>query len=227
MERIGDILQNCQKGTATPSAHTIRDFPDEPEYKPDLAKSLGVMSLNNTFSNFESVPGTERAIFAIKRVIDNYTGETSAPGPEFMMMVYGGVGNGKTHLLEAASLELYSRGKFIRVQRFSELLSNLRAAIDNPERSYDQSLAGCCYTERLLIDDIGAAGSLNDFGQRVLESIVVARYGRSLLTIMTSNVDIKDLPERVVSRFEDTVTSFLVLNEGKDYRPHRSRKEEV
>jgi len=55
----------------------------------------------------------------------------------------------------------------------------------------------------------------------ILEAIVVARYGRGLLTIATSNREYTLLPERVRSRFEDAVSSFLVLNEAEDYRPKR------
>lgn len=155
------------------------------------------------------MPGTEQALAAFKAVLD---------GPEFMLLCYGGVGNGKTHLCDAAAIELYKRGKFCRVMKMPEMLSTLRRAINDPEMDYDMILGNFCYAERLIVDDIGASGSDSDFGKRVLESIVVARYGRQLLTIMTTNQEISELPERVLSRFKDTVTSYLVVNEGVDYR---------
>ena len=155
------------------------------------------------------MPGTELALAAFKAVLD---------GPEYMLLCYGGVGNGKTHLCEAAAIELYKRGKFCRVMKMPEMLSTLRQTINNPEKDYDVILGNYCYAERLIVDDIGAGGSDSDFGDRVLERIVVARYGRQLFTIMTSNREIGELPERVKSRFEDAVTSYLVLNEGEDYR---------
>jgi len=168
-----------------------------------------VTSLNNTFANFKPLPGTERALAAFKAVLE---------GPEFMLLCYGGVGNGKTHLCEAAAIELYRRGKFCRVMKMPEMLRTLRGAISNPEMDYDTILGNYCYAERLIVDDIGAGESDSDFGRRILETIVVARYGRQLLTIMTSNLEISKLPDRVTSRFEDGVTSYLVLNEGVDYR---------
>lgn len=171
--------------------------------------TLGVMSLDNTFENFKPMPGTEKALAAFKAVLD---------GPEYMLMCYGGVGNGKTHLCEAAAIELYKRGKFCRVMKMPEMLSTLRQAINNPEMDYDTVLGNYCYAERLIMDDIGAGGSDREFGDRVLETIVGARYGRQLFTIMTSNREFSELPERVKSRFEDSITSYLVLNEGEDYR---------
>jgi len=168
-----------------------------------------VTTLENTFENFKPVSGTESALAAFKAVLD---------GPEFMLLCYGGVGNGKTHLCEAVAIELYKRGKFCRVMKMPDMLATLRKAINNPEMGYDEILGNFCYGERLIVDDVGAGGSDSEFGDRVLETIVVARYGRQLLTIMTTNVEISQLPERVISRFEDTVTSYLVQNEGEDYR---------
>lgn len=158
------------------------------------------------------MPGTEQALAAFKAVLD---------GPQFMLLCYGGVGNGKTHLCEAVAIELYKRGKFCRVMKMPEMLSTLRLAIKNPDMDYDTILSNYCYAERLIVDDIGAGGSDGDFGGRILENIVGARYGRQLFTIMTSNQEVSQLPERVRSRFEDTVTSYLVLNEGEDYRPKK------
>lgn len=222
MEHIKDILRNCPPGTDIPSRAQIPNSTNSLSNRERLTGSLGVMSLANTFKNFKPMPGTERALAAFKAVLD---------GPEFMLLCYGGVGNGKTHLCEAAAIELYRRGKFCRVMKMPEMLSTLRRAINNPEMDYDTVLGNYCYAERLIVDDIGAGEkSDREFSDRILERIVGARYGRQLLTIMTSNLKFEDLPERVKSRFEDAVTSYLVLNEGEDYRPKkkaRKQKEKV
>ncbi len=173
-----------------------------------------MMSLDDTFENFKPMPGTERALAAFKAVLD---------GPQFLLLCYGGVGNGKSHLCDAAAIELYKRGKFCRVMKLPEMLATLRRAIKSPEMDYDGIMGNYCYAGRLIVDDIGAGGSDSEFGDRVLETIVGARYGRQLLTIMTSNREFSELPERVKSRFEDTVTSYLVLNEGEDFRPQKGK----
>ena len=161
------------------------------------------------------MPGTERAMAAFQAVLD---------GPEFMLLCYGGVGNGKTHLCEAAAIELYRRGKFCRVMKMPDMLSTLRRSIKNPEMDFDTILENFCYAERLIMDDIGAGEGDRAFGDRILERIVGARYGRQLLTIMTSNREFSELPERVRSRFEDSITSYLVLNSGEDFRPLKGKK---
>jgi len=142
-------------------------------------------------------------------------------GNASLLLIYGGVGNGKTHLLEAAAIELYEQGKFARVMSFAKMLSTLKRAIKDASMDYEQILSNYCYGDRLIIDDIGAAGSDTEFADRILETIVCARYGQQLLTIMSTNRDIESLPERVQSRLNDKIISFLLLNEAPDYRPKK------
>ena len=214
MQHIGDLLRNFPRETNTLSPDRTLSLTDSLSNREQLTNSLGVTSLENTFENFKPMPGTEQALVAFKSVLD---------GPKFMLLCYGGVGNGKTYLCEAAAIELYQRGKFSRVMKMPDMLSTLRKAIDNPEMNYDAVLGNYCYAERLIMDDVGAGGSDREFGDRVLETIVCARYGRQLFTIMTSNREFSELPERVRSRFEDGATSYLVLNEGKDFRPMKGQ----
>jgi len=174
-----------------------------------MAKSLNV-NPSHTFENFKRVKGSEGLIHPFKSVI---------AGECFLLLIYSGVGNGKTHLLEASAIELYRQGKYARVMLFSQMLSTLKASISNPEMNYESILANYCYGERLIMDDIGASGTDTEFGDKILESIVCARYGRQLLTIMSTNRDIESLPERVISRLKDKSMSYLIFNKTEDYRP--------
>jgi len=173
-----------------------------------MTQSLNVNPIH-TFDSFKKVMGGEVLVPTFRAVME---------GPRFMLLIYGGVGNGKTHLLEASAIELYKQGKFVRVMMFSQMLATLKASINNPEMNYEEILTNYSYCDRLIIDDIGAGGTDTEYGDKVLETIVCARYGRQLLTIMSTNRDIKSLPERVKSRLEDKSTSFLIFNKAPDYR---------
>ena len=216
MKAIGDILKNYQSGT-----HTL-SLPPTPNLMPllklkniqDMAKSLNV-NLEHTFANFKKVTGGESLVTSFRAVIT---------GPRFFLLIYGGVGNGKTHLLEAAAITLYQQGLFTRVMNYSRMLNTLKSAINNPNLDYQEILDNYCYSDRLIIDDIGAGGSDTEFSDRILETIVCARYGHQLLTIMSMNRDIAALPERVLSRLRDRSVSFLILNKAEDFR---LRKETV
>jgi len=87
-----------------------------------------------------------------------------------------------------------------------------------PTISYDDLLNSYCSNDRLILDDVGMGGSGSEWEYGQLEEIVVARYRERLFTIITTNRDLKELPERIVSRFSDPNVGRVILNTGKDYR---------
>jgi len=181
-----------------------------------LRKGLGISSLKNTFEIFKPWPGTEKALATIKALA---LGKTTWK----LALIYGGVGNGKTHLCEAAAIELYKAGYFCRVNTMDWMMSSLKRCLDpEPPDTLDGLLRKYSYAEHLIIDDV--AGSVWEMEQ--LEKIIRARYRERLFTILTTNLDLKELPERVVSRFRDAEVARLVLNDGKDYRPQKGNSVE-
>lgn len=216
MEHIGETLGSLHRETSTPSQKTT-----EPETEPtleerreELRRSLGVSSLDNTFENFKPVAGTEKALGAFKSM--------ACDEAEFkMLLIYGGVGNGKTHLCEATAIALYLNRKFCRVMTMDRMMAVLKECMA-PDRqtSLEELLSNYCYTERLIIDDV--EGSAWEFEQ--LERIIRVRYRENLFTILTTNRNLNELPERLVSRFRDAVQGRVILNEAGDYRPERGKR---
>lgn len=187
----------------------------------ELRKSLGVTSLENTFGNFQPVPGTEKALTAFEAL-------ASGKAEWKMLLCYGGVGNGKTHLCEATAIALYNRGLFCRVLTMARIMRTLKECIGPAViTSYDELLSNYCYADRLILDEVGMGGSGSEWEWGQLEEIIVMRYRERLFTILSSNLDIKAdpnnpnlpfIPERIVSRFGDPAVGRVVLNQGKDYR---------
>jgi len=161
------------------------------------------------------VKGSEKSLSAFKEL---------AQGSGWrMLLCYGGVGNGKTHLCEALVIELYSQGLFCRVMTMAKMMRTLKSTMNQDSVfSYDTVLENWCRSPRLVIDDVGMGGSGSDWEFGQLEEIVVSRYRDRLLTVLTTNRDIKDLPERIVSRFRDTEIGRVVLNCADDYRPNKA-----
>lgn len=187
-------------------------MPTLEEKKEELRKSLGVASLDNTFENFKPAPGTSKALAAFKALA---SGKTRWK----MLLCYGGVGNGKTHLCEATSITLYKRGGFCRVLTMARIMLALKQCM-GPERitSYEELIDRYCRCSHLIIDDVGMGGSGSEWEYGQLEEIVVIRYRERLFTILTTNRDLTELPERITSRFQDPDVGRVVLNEGADYR---------
>lgn len=211
MEHIGKAIGNLDRGTATQSQKITVPESVEPtleEKREELRKSLGVSSLDNTFEKFDPVLGTKKALAAFQALA---SGKTRWK----MLLCCGGVGNGKTHLCEATAIALYKRGLFCRVLTMDRMMGALKECI-GPERqiSLEELLHNYCYADRLIIDDV--AGT--DWELEQLEKIVRVRYHDCLFTILTTNRDLTELPERIVSRFQDPDVGRVVLNEGEDYR---------
>lgn len=209
VERISKILPGLSRETATPSPKIIE--PTVEELLEERRREMGVTSLENTFRNFELVPGSANALAAFKKLAEGRTEKT-------FLLCYGGVGNGKIHLCEAAAITLNKRGIFCRVFTMDKIMSALKACMD-PDHAifYEELLANYSYAPCLIIDDIdGTAWAMGE-----LEKIIRVRYRENLITILTTNLDLPALPERVVSRFRDAVKSTIVLNSAADYRPNK------
>lgn len=210
---MGKILASLDRGTPT-----LNQMPPEPEpalaeKRESLRKSLGVSSLDNTFENFKPMKGTEKAVVAFKSMVEgNYKRK--------LLLCYGGVGNGKTHLCEATAIELKRRGLFCSVRTMDMLMSALKECM-NPEAhlSYEELLRNYSYADRMIVDDVD--GTEWAFGE--LEKIIRVRYRERLFTILTTNRDITELPERITSRFFDPEIGTVCLNSAEDYRKYRLR----
>ena len=213
MEHIGEVLGNLGRGTLTQNLKTFEERePSLEEKREELRKSLGLSSLEHTFENFKPVPGTREALAAFRALAQ---GKTSWK----MLLCYGGVGNGKTYLCEAAAFALYKRGLFCRVLTMARIMGALKECMGlERQNSLEELQRNYCYADRLILDDVGMGGSGSEWEFGQLEEIVVARYRERLFTIMTTNRDLTELPERIVSRFRDPDVGMVVLNEGADYR---------
>lgn len=174
---------------------------------------MNVSSLDNTFGNFEKCLGTEKALKVTRAMAE---GKTVKP----FLLLCGGVGNGKTHLLEAMVIKLRERGVFCRYMVWGQVARVLLTSIKNKgSLSYDEILNNYCQSKApLLLDDIGLGETQSGWEYSPLEEIVNYRYREKLMTVMVSNKDISELPDRLVSRFSDPDVGEIVVNSGKDYR---------
>lgn len=223
MESIGDALGKLRK-----SIPSLQDRPLIPrvatlspaQQLEELRRNLRVQSLDNTFENLKRVKGMEMAIDTAQ-ALANGTATYS------IVLIYGTTGNGKSHVCDAVALQWYKRGLFARVLVWSELAAMLvKYQFSKEPDSPDPSLIvdRLAKAERLIIDDFGMGGSDSKLPVGWLERIVDWRYHERLPMLLTTNLDLKELPDRIVSRFSDVVRGRLVLNSAPDYRTHRRQQ---
>ena len=224
MEHISKVLANYPKETSTMSAEvlepeTTNSPPTQAEKERDFVRRALIPTLNNTFESFDrNWRGTEKAFAAAQSLGE---GTTELP----FLLLYGGTGNGKTHLIEAIIIALGKRNIFSRYLTAAEFFDYLREGIqaeygepDVAERTKQFSVI-----KILILDDLGVEyGTTWEWSR--LEMIIDYRYRFRNITIIATNLDIDDLEkksERIVSRFSDKEVSQLVLNKGNDYRQRR------
>jgi DNA replication protein DnaC len=176
-------------------------------------KNIQTPKIYDGFKDFKVLKGTEETY---KAFADLAYGKTE----KYMLLCCGSTGSGKTHLINALAQVLncycFTWNNITRT-----LKSKMSDRTSSP--TYDMVLDNYCKAKRLLIDDIGMGTTDSQWENSLLEEIVDERYRNRLLTVLTTNKDIRTMPERIISRFRDTETSVIVVNRGVDYRPLKGK----
>lgn len=175
-------------------------------------KGKGVSKFNS-FDNFKPVLGAESTLEAFKDIAFN-------PDAPPLLLVYGTTGNGKTHLCEATVTELLRRGVDCRLWAVADLVSTLKESI--PENTTELLINKLKKLPALMLDEWGQNYG-SQWEEQKLEEIVIARERAGLITIITTNMELDDLPERVVSRARDATQARVILNKAPDYRPKKKK----
>ena len=176
----------------------------------DVFQSMRV-NPHHTFESFKVLKGTEDAYNAFKTLAED-------EGAKPLLLCYGGVGNGKTHLCEALVMALNDRRITCRYYTVSELMSVLKQRMnDNQLPGSDDIVELWSKAPAMIMDDLGLEYG-TPWEESKLELIFDKRYRADLITVVTTNKDLDELPPRIVSRFLDGSVSVCVLNSGEDYR---------
>jgi len=171
---------------------------------------LGVTNLGNTFDAMCHPEG-----FA--KVLNNFKSLAEGKAAYFMLLVYGGVGNGKSKCCEATVIALYDRGIYCKRYRWSDIVRHLKELMKRG--GYEEYFNRIRNTPYLIIDDVGSGSTGGQWEWGELEDIVDYRLEQHLVTIITTNLDGKDIPGRIISRFKDKRYARLVFNAIPDQRP--------
>jgi len=133
----------------------------------------------------------------------------------FFLLLYGKVGNGKTHLANACAVEMNKRGVDCHYFAIADLISSLKRAMsDNTIEDKVQELKEL---HAVIFDDYKPEFSTGWENQR-LEEIIDYRYRNYKFTVLITNRDLGEIPERMVSRFSEPIVSIMVLNTDYDHR---------
>ena len=130
--------------------------------------------------------------------------------------IYGELGTGKTHIAYA----LKSKTKFVRVFNTTELLRSIRNDFNRLAYEKDHlEIEAMDYPGILILDDVGSE-KISDWVMETFYLIINKRYNHMLPTIITSNLPITDLSERIGDRITSRIVEMCDIVElvGSDRR---------
>lgn len=185
----------------------------------ELARRLNISTTSHTFDNFKRVRGTEDMFDAMKSIAEGINKK--------FIFLYGTTGCGKTYIIESLIIAWHNQGIFTRYNTNSQLMRMLKDCMNShSQRSYGEMFNLICQWDRLIIDDVGMGTMGGTWELTIIEDIINERYHKRYfpnptITIMATNKDITDIPDRITSRFYDPEVGLVLCNRAQDYRKRR------
>jgi len=183
---------------------------------------FGISSLDHTFDNFKADSVTREAVMILKALSEGKLKKQ-------FVLLWGITGCGKTHLIEAAIINWAQHGVWSYYMTFSDIARRLKNELRKGGDFYDVQFERYKNTKKLIVDDFGAGTTESRFEVSDLEDIIDSRYRKryypdcELVTILASNKELKDLPDRIVSRFYDIEFGVALYMGDRDYRRRQAK----
>lgn len=135
---------------------------------------------------FENDDGKNPKITAIARKYADNFDELYKDGKG--LLLFGGVGTGKTYAAACIANELIDRGRPCLVTNFARLVNRINGLFDERQEFID-SLDDY---DLLVIDDLAAERD-TDYMNEIVQSVIDARYRAKKPLIVTTNLDAEEL----------------------------------
>ena len=141
-----------------------------------------------------------------------------AADPKGWLILFGGLGCGKTHLATAVASRIIERGQAVLFVVVPDLLDYLRATFGpNSPVGFDERFEEVRSAPLLILDDLGTQSS-TAWAQEKLFQILNHRYNARLPTVITSNQSLEEIDHRIRSRMMDLDLAVLVTITAPDFR---------
>ncbi|MER7750868.1 ATP-binding protein [Kitasatospora sp. NPDC097643] len=188
--------------------HAVDALPDEPEpCSAEAALSAGLPPrYRDALATHPQVLAWVRQVAALATAPSTGARSQVTTGPSLLMA--GVVGAGKTHEAYGAVRALVQAGIGVRwrATTAADLYAELRPSSDTDS---ERALAAYSRVPLLILDDLGAAKS-SEFVEEQTYRLINRRYNHMLPTLITTNLQIRDLKahlgDRVTSRLAQMTT---------------------
>lgn len=140
-----------------------------------------------------------------------------AAKPRGWLLLMGSYGCGKTHLAAAIANTCVEFGMQTIFLTVPDLLDWLRYSYDAVDDSFEKRFEELRNVNLLVLDDLGAHNATGWAAEKLFQ-IIDYRYIRKLPTVVTTNLDLEDLDDRIRSRLQDPDLVTSVRISAPDYR---------
>lgn len=136
---------------------------------------------------------------------------------EGWLILQGSYGCGKTHLAASIANFVVSLGIPTLFITVPDMLDALRFAYSDPESTFEERFDEIRQVKLLVLDDFGTQNA-TPWAQEKLFQIINYRYINRLSTVITTNLELEEIENRIRSRLRDPelVTRAQIL--ASDYR---------
>ncbi len=133
------------------------------------------------------------------------------------LLLMGSYGTGKTHLAAAIANEVVSLGIETLFLTVPDLLDWLRYSYDSVETTYEERFEEIRNIRFLVLDDLGTQNT-TAWAREKLFQIINHRYTHRLPTVITTNLTLSLIDERISSRLQDRELVISIQIDATDYR---------
>jgi DNA replication protein DnaC len=133
------------------------------------------------------------------------------------LLLMGSYGTGKTHLAAAIANEVVSLGIETLFLTVPDLLDWLRYSYDSVETTYEERFEEIRNIRFLVLDDLGTQNT-TAWAREKLFQIINHRYTHRLPTVITTNLTLSLIDERISSRLQDRELVISIQIDAPDYR---------
>ncbi|MEA1982446.1 MAG: chromosomal replication initiator protein DnaA [Campylobacterota bacterium] len=196
-EKISHLFE-VKTGTKVNVKITLKNLVDKRKTKktPQVKQSSSLLNPSHSFSNF-MVGGSNQFAYAAVKSVSEDAGNAYNP-----LFIYGGVGLGKTHLMQAAGNVFQNEGKVVIYTTVEQFLNDFIRHVRNKTMERFQEKYRKC--DVLLIDDIQFLSNKEGIQEEFFHTFEALK-GSGKQIILTADKHPKKiggLEKRLQSRFE-------------------------